>query len=655
MKLPSFAGPGGNPLPRSDGPGGNPLPRSDGPGGNPLPRGSGGGPGWGVHEIAADLLGSPPMCGIAGHLAFPSADPERARRMTAALSHRGPDGEGHWSEGPIALGHRRLAIIDLTEGGAQPMHSADGALTVVFNGEIYNYRELREELRPRRTFRTESDTEVLLHLYEELGEALLPKLRGMFAFALWDARRQRLLAARDPFGEKPLVWTERRGPGGTELSFASELGALRASGGETGSVDRAALSDYLELLYVPAPRTIFQGVRKLPAGHLLVATREGVTVRRYFTPPVPGSRPDRRGDLPARVRAELERAVRLRLRSDVPIAALLSGGIDSSAVVGLMAKELGPGVRTFSVGFGQGDDELPFARAVAKRHQTDHHELVVTGELAGEVVEGLSAHGEPFGDSSAVPTAAVCRAVAREAKVVLTGDGGDELFAGYGRYRRVGSLPHVPFADRAAALAGRAASRYRRAALAVGRRGDARNRALVEVFSLEERRRLLGQDARALPAPEGPTGDVDAAIAFDLAVYLPEDLLPKVDAASMRHGLESRAPFLDQELAALVVPLAEEEKQTATQGKLALRAAVKDLLPEEILGREKRGFGSPVEQWLRGPLRPMLEGLLFPPSARAKSLLDPTAIDAVVKEVARGRGNAHQAWALLALEQWLRR
>ena len=598
------------------------------------------------------------MCGIAGHLAFreAAAEPLRVRRMAAALAHRGPDGEGFYDSPRCVLGHRRLSIIDPL-GGAQPLFSEDGLIAVVCNGEIYNYRELARELAGRHRLRTNSDCEVIAHLYEEEGEAMLTRLRGMFALALWDARQGRLLLARDRFGEKPLLYARRE----DGLLFASEMGALREGVPELGEIDRSALSDYLELLYLPAPRTMIAGINKLPPGHLLLADARGIEVRPYFTQPVPGSDSVPRARTPG-LRAALAEAVRLQLVSDVPIAALLSGGLDSSAVVGLMAQELGPGVRTYAVGFGRDDDELPFARLVAERHRTEHREIVIDRDVATQTTEAFAAFSEPFGDSSAVPTVAVCREVAREVKVVLTGDGGDELFAGYDRYRQIAALPHLPLASSLAKLlrtlpASRITSRLGRAAAVVGASGAARYRALIEVFPLEERRALLGEGSaarRAQPLPELPS-EVDSALAFDLAAYLPDDLLFKVDTAAMRFGLEARCPLLDPALAAAAIVPGVREKQNAAEGKLLLRAAVADLLPPEILARKKRGFGSPVEAWLRGPLRPMLEDLLRAKDARVRGLLDGAAIDRAVQGAITGRGNAHQGWALLALESWLRR
>ena len=596
------------------------------------------------------------MCGLAGHLAFPRGDLACARRMANALAHRGPDGSGEAQLGPLALAHRRLSIIDL-QGGAQPMRQR--ALTIAFNGEIYNYRELRDELQQAgRSFRTASDTEVLLQLYEVAGEAMLPRLRGMFAFALWDERQGALLLARDAFGEKPLVYCEERG----QLWFASEIQALQAGGAPVGQLDRQALSDYLELLYVPAPGAIWTQVRKLPAGHLLRADARGTAVRRWYEPPEPGAGVGAaRKTAPSRlaVRALLEESVRLQLRSDVPVGALLSGGLDSSAVVALMTRAAGK-VRTFSVGFGEADDELPEARKIAHRFRTDHQEILLSGKAAEDAQPAIASCGEPFGDSSIVPTWAVFRAVARECKVVLTGDGGDELFAGYGRYLRARRLPHSLRAARAAELLrqvvpGSQRARLGRAARTLGSSGAARARALSEVFSLEERQLLLHATARtARGASYEPEDDVDAALAFDLEVYLPDDLLYKVDTAAMRFSVESRAPLLDVRLAAAVIPPASRHKLGAVRGKRLLRAAVSDLLPFSTLTREKRGFGSPIASWLRGPLRAMFSDLVRPPSARIRTFFDPRGVDRILELSLGPRGNPHQAWALFALEIWAR-
>ena len=603
------------------------------------------------------------MCGIVGAVDWEGAARWREDVLCAreAMVHRGPDGAGLFLEGPVILGHRRLSIIDLG-GGSQPMTNEDGTVVVTFNGEIYNYKELAATLRDRHTLRTSSDTEVLVHLYEDKGLDMLADLRGMFAFAIWDARRQRLFAARDRYGEKPLYWApldvrdERRG-----LAFASELGALAATSIDLGGIDRAALDDYLRLLYVPAPRTIRENAKKLPAGHALVCERGGTRVFRYHTPPLPGSAGASTASRAAReIRPVLEEAVRLQLRSDVPVAALLSGGVDSSTVVALMARELGPGVKTFSVGFGTPEDELPMARLVADRYRTEHHELRIDLDLSTQTERAVLAYGEPFGDSSAVPTVAVFAAVAPHARVVLTGDGGDELFGGYGRYREVEAWPRVPGAGLAASFVDRLERRVSDRRLSRVRRGlellgasESKARAHVEIFGRGARRALLGTtDARGF-RPRS-TRAADAAIETDLAVYLPDDLLVKTDIAAMSASVESRCPLLDPEVARTAIGWSLEAKLTRTEGKLALKRAVEDLVPPEILRRPKSGFGSPVERWLAGPLREWMLDLVTSPRAALRDHLDAARAAQVAHEVARGAGNAHQAWALVALEVWLR-
>jgi asparagine synthase (glutamine-hydrolysing) len=574
--------------------------------------------------------------------------------MADALQHRGPDGDGLHVDGPVALGHRRLSIIDLA-GGAQPIFNEDRSIAVVLNGEIYNYRELAEDLRCRHELRTVSDTEVLVHLYEDLGEEMLGRLRGMFAFVLWDARKQRLFAARDRFGKKPLLYVHEK----DTLWIASELRALAAGSAPVGDVDRDALADYLTLLYIPAPRTIWRNARKLPAGHLLVADATGVRVKRYWSPPVPGTRATAPGDAAERTRELLEESVRLRLRSDVPVGVLLSGGVDSSVVTALSSRAGSGPMETFSVGFGQKDDELPFAREMSRRCGTNHHEIVLQEDVVTATTRALSAFSEPFGDSSAVPCAEVFREVAKHVKVVLTGDGGDELFAGYGRYRQVQSLPFVPFAGALARplerIHGwRRIQQARRAARALGARRGARYRALVEVFSARERLHLLGPVSPAVPdIADEPSTNADAALAFDLGTYLPDDLLVKTDITSMASSLEARCPLLDHLLGEWVIPMPIGSKQDKHRGKILLEEAARDVVGTEVFRRRKRGFGSPVATWFQGPLRSLAADTVLSARSKVRQLLDGATISTLGKEVLEGRGNAHQLWALLALEQWI--
>ena len=593
------------------------------------------------------------MCGIAGHVAFPRADADVVAKMSAALRHRGPDGEGAYHEGAVAFGHRRLSIIDIASG-QQPIFNEDGSIVVVFNGEIYNYLELRRQLEGRHRFCTASDTEVLVHLYEDRGEEMLDAVRGMFAFAIWDSRRQMLFAARDPFGEKPFYYTN----GKHGFFFASELGALRQAPFDAGGIDRAALAYYLELLYVPAPATIWKHVRKLPAGTSLCVDSSGLRTRRYYSPPLPG------GDSGATVdRASLmnllKTAATIRLRSDVPVGVLLSGGLDSSTIVALVSSVLGAGVPTFSVGFGDDADELPFARMVADKFHTDHHELVLQRDVVRDVDEAFAAYSEPFGDTSSVPSVAIYRQIASQMKVVLTGDGGDELFAGYGRYRTLARLPHVPGLSATlplvrVALPPARAARLERLVRVLGSRRGARVRALIDVFSPFQRAALLGECPSPTTIADLHT-DTDCALAFDLGVYLPDDLLVKTDIASMHSSVEARCPILDIDVAAAVIPLPVSAKQTRRQGKLLLRQLARDLLPPALLRKPKSGFGSPISRWLRGPLHAMVHDLLHASNAHIRSWMDRRVIDDVVSRSLATRGNPYQAWALLALEAWAQR
>jgi asparagine synthase (glutamine-hydrolysing) len=593
------------------------------------------------------------MCGIAGHVAFPSADALAVARMTAALTHRGPDGYGELTDGPVALGHTRLSIIDI-DGGAQPMFNEDRSIAVIFNGEIYNYRELRDDLRSRHQLRTSSDTEVLVHLYEDLGEEMLHVLRGMFAFAIWDARSNRLFAARDPFGEKPLYYASTR----DGLYFASELAALQRAGLDLGGIDRDALGDYLELLYIPAPRTIWRAVKKLPAGTFLSFDRSGLRTHRYYRPPLSGSSTGPPADV-CTVQETLGEAAKLRLRSDVPVGVLLSGGLDSSTVVALVAPHTNK-LRTFSVGFGDDTDEFPYARMVAERYGTEHHELLIRRDLVADVERAFDAYSEPFGDTSSVPSVAVYRQIGAHMKVVLTGDGGDELFAGYGRYRTVQHLPYVPGAVRVARLldhitARRGAERACRALRLIGSRGAGRARSFMEVFSQVRRHALLGEHTSSYAFADGAGSAGDSAIAFDLNVYLPDDLLVKTDTAAMRSSVEARCPILDVELARTVVPEPLKRKQNRRMGKLLLRRVARNLLPPPLLQRSKSGFGSPVGPWLYGPLRQFCLDYLARDTAIIRGWLDGKAIDRVLREALAGRGNPYQAWSLLALEGWAAR
>jgi asparagine synthase (glutamine-hydrolysing) len=567
--------------------------------------------------------------------------------MTSRLVHRGPDDEGFFGD---VLGFRRLSIIDLA-GGAQPMKGC-GELRIVFNGEIYNYRELRRGLA-HHAFRTQSDTEVILHLYEDKGPACVHDLDGMFAFAIWDPAGGTLFAARDPLGKKPFVYRHEGG----RFQFASELAALEGP----PTLDRTALEHYLAFGYIPAPLTIFQGARKLPPGHWLRFDGASVRTERYWEPRLePGHGSSR--EYADQVAQALGAAVKKRLIADVPVGAFLSGGIDSSIVAGLMSQE--QPARTFSISFREEEwNEVEFARLAAARFKTLHREFEVTVDAAGVLPMLVERFGEPFGDASALPTYYVSRETSRHVKVALSGDGGDELFLGYRRYEaiaRMASLQRWP-----APLLGAASVALRPWRTNYGeriRRMFALSRSplgdlyadLVSIFT-RPMRRALGLGEAVEPWISGPfkrhAGDPRAAAAYtDLLTYLPEDILVKVDIASMANGLEVRCPFLDR----AVVDLALRMPTAVRRGKGVLRRAFRDLLPPEILRRGKMGFGVPLTRWLRGGLRPMLEDALA--SLGKRGLLEAAELRRLAGEHLQGAADHRdRLWLLLVLELWLRR
>jgi asparagine synthase (glutamine-hydrolysing) len=623
------------------------------------------------------------MCGIYGWVAGDGrlGEPSRVapvlEAMDRALVHRGPDDSGSYFDGACAMGMRRLSIIDLA-GGRQPIANEDRTLWVVFNGEIYNHAELHEQLTRRgHSFATASDTEVLVHLFEERRSGLLDALDGMFAFALWDRSERALLLARDRLGIKPLYYACV----GAHLVFASELKALLRHPRLERVVSPEALSHYLSFGTTPPDQAILAGVRKLQPGHLLTFRRGELTVRRWWDLDL-HARPVAPEQAAEEVRAHIRRAVRAHLVSDVPVGAFLSGGIDSATVVGTMC-ELGAVPKTFSIGFREpAFDELRWARLVARHFGTDHHELVVAPD-AWDLVEGITWHlDEPFADVSALPTYLVAQLAARHVKVVLTGDGGDEVFAGYDRYplelaeaRRYDPLPARArrAIDRlAAALPDAAPGKHylRHAAL------DPRRRFIdgQALFPADLKARLLGPSLRERLAgacdPEnarvrlfaGAPGDALARLLYlDTMTYLPLDILTKVDRMTMACSLEARPPLLDHHLVEAVARLPSAFKiAPGPDGqpvqKALLKRAVADLLPATITERGKQGFGVPIARWLRGPLRDPLHDLVLSRRAGERGLLDRRFVRALVREHEAGRRDQSlRLWGLLVLELWLRR
>ncbi|HEX2501955.1 MAG TPA: asparagine synthase (glutamine-hydrolyzing) [Methylomirabilota bacterium] len=622
------------------------------------------------------------MCGIAGKLAFdPGATiaPGLIRRMTAAIRHRGPDDEGVWVDGSVGLGNRRLAIIDLSPRARQPMTNEDGTLHVTFNGEIYNFQALRPALeRGGHTFRSEGDTETILHLYEEEGINCLRHLRGMFAFGLWDARRRTLLLARDRLGKKPLFY--HHGPDG--LVFASEPKAILQDPTVPAEPDVDALHHFLTYGYVPNPRSAFLGIRKLPPAHYALVRDGRVTVERYWSLAYSPKRTEPEPALAEELMSLLHEAVRLRLVSDVPIGVLLSGGLDSSAIVALMRQAIPGRVRTFSIGFDEpAYDELAHARRVARHFETEHRELVVKPD-AVSLLPRLAWHfDEPFGDSSALPTFLICEMARESVTVALNGDGGDESFLGYDRYRAVvlgDWYDRIPAPVRGVALRaalalphGTPKSRVygiRRLAEALGLPPTPRYARWLTVFDDARKRTLYTADfgarvagidtldvlADAFRASAGLT-DLEAAAHADLQHYLPDDLLVKMDIASMAHSLEVRSPFLDHRVVEFAAALPANLKLRGLTQKYLLKRVMRDVLPRATLRRPKMGFGVPIDHWFRHELREVAHDLLLDARARQRGYFRPEEVARYLDEHARGEAHHHnRLWALLMLELWHR-
>jgi asparagine synthase (glutamine-hydrolysing) len=586
--------------------------------------------------------------------------------MSAKLVHRGPDSDGLFAEGPAALAARRLAIIDL-ETGDQPIANEDGSVHVVQNGELYNYRELRRELeRDGHRFRTHGDTEVLVHLYERDGLAFARRLRGMFAVALWDGTRRRLVLARDRYGIKPLYY---RADGGG-LEFASELRAL-----PRGEIDLDALEAFLAFNSIPAPLTIFREARKLPPGHLLVWERGEVRLERYARPapaPLDELREDDEAELIEELRARLRDSVRAHLVSDVPVGVLLSGGIDSSALTALAAQEAPEPVRTFSIGFEERSfDELSDARLVADRYGTRHRELVLRPDAALLLPALADAFDEPFADSSALPTYLVSQLAAEDVKVALSGEGGDELFGGYYTYvadllaLRAGGLARLarPAVERLPTSTARASFDYKAKRFVRGAHLPPleRHHAWKEIFSADARAELTGRRNGFDPVDLYRERFADTQGAellarlqdVDLGLYLVDDLLVKTDRASMAHSLEARVPFLDPAVTNLALALPTRHRVRGLRKKVLLRKAVAPLVPARIVRGKKRGFSIPAAAWLRGELEPFARETLDAETVRRQGFFRPEAVTTLIdRHVAGEEDLSRQLWGLLAFTLW---
>ena len=602
-----------------------------------------------------------------------TSDRLRVKAMCDVMRHRGPDDDGFHVEPGIALAMRRLSIIDLSTGH-QPIHNEDGTVWVVFNGEIYNYRELRGALEAAgHQFYTSSDTETIVHGYEEWGDAVFSRLRGMFGIAIWDGRTRTLLLARDRVGIKPLYYGEAAG----RLFFGSEAKCLLANPEIDRGLDAAALDHYLAYLYTPRDRAIFRGIRKLPAGHVLQVHAGKVAVRRYWELPAQETFRGNERDALELLEHTLGDAVESHMISDVPLGAVLSGGIDSTVVVGLMARRSGRPVKTFSIGFDEERfNELPYARKVAERLGTDHHEVVVRPDALGILDRVIWHFDEPFADASAIPTWYVSEMARRHVTVVLSGDGGDELFGGYDRY-----LPHPRVAsfDRMAPGVGRAVAAATWRALPHGLRGknflrhvarDARGRYLdsLTFYHADERASLLSPDIRAsldrwdaeahFSAPFDRFASLPFTaqmMAFDFETYLPEDCLTKVDRMSMAHSIESRVPLLDHQVVELASSLPASLKIREDRRKYLLKELAYRLVPREMLDRPKQGFGMPIGHWFRGSLRDVFGDVLQSRSSRQRGYFNRAFVDRMLNEhLSAKRDHSLRLWQLLVFELWHR-
>ncbi len=618
------------------------------------------------------------MCGIVGWIAraAQALDERALRRFNDALSHRGPDGDGVWlsatADGAhqVAFGHRRLSIIDL-EGGHQPMTSVAGDVVVTFNGEIYNYVELRGELRALgHPFATESDTEVVIEAYRAWGDACVSRFRGMFAFALFDRSRQRCLIARDPFGKKPLFLARTAG----RVAFASELPALLALPGVDRDLDWAGLDACLVDRYVHGPGTLFRGIRKLPPGSTAVWSGGDLVVERYSVPPVAGTEPDITdfGEAVDLFAAAFDEAVRLRMRSDAPFGAFLSGGLDSSAVVAAMARHGRGRLKTFSVGFPEADySELAHARTVADLFDTDHSELVITPrDFLDAWPDALLHRAAPVSEMSDVPILLLSRRASGSVKMVLTGEGADEVLAGYPKHQverwlglYQGLVPaglHRAVVAPAVAALPYGMRRAKTVAAALGERHDAdRMRAWFGGLSRAERDAVLGRpggDALdPFPFSSGSASRLRRALFFDQTSWLPDNLLERGDRMMMAAGVEGRMPFLDVELVRLAARLPDRFLAGHPQGKAVLRAAARRWLPAAILDRKKVGFRVPMNLWLRGPARDRLLDCLASGASETRRLFDAGEIDRIVRQHLDGRQNHEKVlWSLMNVELFLR-
>jgi len=624
------------------------------------------------------------MCGIAGWINLENKSSQNQSEtvlhsMCERMKHRGPDSEGLWADETVALGMRRLSVIDL-HTGEQPVYSEDKSIVVMMNGELYNYREVRAELEKRgHKFVTSSDTEILPHLYEEYGEAMLDQINGMFAFALWDKRRKKLLVARDRFGEKPLYY----GVFDNKLIFASELKVLLENPSVKGEIDLNSLRQFLSFDYVPAPNSIFRGISKLPAAHFLTVENGTIKTRRYWNLNWQKSRTNLSlSDSAEELRDLLADAVRMRLVADVPLGILLSGGVDSSTVAAFATQFSTEKVKTFSIGFEEDSfDESKYARQVANHLQTEHYEDKLSVEKAADLISEIGLWlDEPMSDGSLIPTFLLSRFVRKHVTVALGGDGGDEIFAGYPMYfaHKVANfyngIPAVfrnnliePVVNNLPVSNKNLSFDYKAKRFVRASKYDlvTRHHSWFGSFSIDEQSKLLSKDVLAQTSNDiyksaknlleicDAENDIEKMQFLDLNFYMAEDILTKVDRASMAVSLEVRAPFLDPRIAQFAASIPLEYKLKGNKGKYILKKAVEPLLPKNILHRPKKGFGIPIAEWLKGRLNPLMHELLNAKRLKEQGLFDANFVQKLIKEHETNAASHHkQLWTLLVFQLW---
>ena len=625
------------------------------------------------------------MCGICGklyHSRDRKVDEGLLKSMASVINHRGPDDDGIYLKGNVGLAHRRLSILDLSPAGHQPMSNEDGSIWIVFNGEIYNFLDLRDDLQKRgHTFMSKTDTETIIHLYEEKGVECVHDLRGMFAFAIWDENKKRLFCARDRAGKKPLVYAHTN----DALLFASEIKSLLRDPALERNLDYSSIHHYLTYQYVPSPLSIFKSIKKLPPAHLLIYERGELTVKRYwnlsYRKKLQLSSVEEYGE---RFRDLFQEAVQIRLRSDVPLGAFLSGGIDSSLVVAVMSGLMNQPVKTFSIGFEEEVyDEVKFARIIAEKYETDHHEFTVKPDAVNILPQIVWHYNEPFADSSAIPTYYVSKMTRDFVTVALNGDGGDESFAGYERYladkladyyRRVPSFIREGILRRAVDKFPHSTNRrnflrrLKRFVKGISEIPERRYVRWICFFDNEMKGDLYTPsfqdlnreiDSVDLTVKWYELSDaekfLDRTLFVDVMSYLPEDLLVKVDIASMAHSLEARSPFLDHKVMEFAASLPVDLKLRGMQTKYLLKHTLSDIVPQEILQRKKMGFGVPLDVWFRNDLKEMAYDVLLDQKSIERGYFRKEYVLRMLDEhVAKQYDHSYRIWALLFLELWHR-